>query len=606
MPEFLAVDGEAINDKYALLAASDGTHVLDMNELSTQECFEYLISKDRPKRVIVCFGLNYDVNMWIKDLDREALVTLWTEGRCVYSPPKGNPYMIEWIPAHWLKITKRHHKPVWIYEVWGFFQSSFVKALDSWGFETPDDIVTMKAQRGEFTRNELEKIISYCKLECTNLVRLMNALSAACEVADIVPKQWMGAGSLASALLGKRKWVRPHHSYDSELGPDECKNAILCAYFGGRVEMLKQGVFDWVSTSDIRSAYPYAITQLPSLRNARLQHHKFYNGNYPHAIWRVKWDDIPKKKLKHPNQKFIMPFPVRNHKDIYYPTSGVGWYHACEVEMAMKLGYPITILEGWCLKKEDDTYPFLWVKDIYDLRNKWKKEGIAAEKVLKLSLNSIYGKLAQGMGYVSSPSKYRGKEPPLPKWQSYFWAGEITARTRSRMLEAAIASFDPMMFATDGLFCEATPLEDDSKLGGWELTEYSSLFVARPGVYMAEKEDGSSVVRSRGFNAREVDFHELQQTFESDGIMGSYVYESKRFIGIGTALMRTDFSVWKTWETKPRKITFMPSAKHVDLSTNEIYPFDEPLPESEPYEPKTKKSIEESQINSQEQPLVVI
>lgn len=610
MTDFIAVDGEAIPDRYNLLMCSNGESVINMKELTTPECFDFLLSqvssetgrRHKKKPVFVCFGLNYDVNMWLRDLSREALEAVWSLGEAVYCPKgSGNDwtlwYKLTWLPGHMFRIQK-NGASVTIYEVWGFFQSSFVTALGKWGLEATPEMKFMKSHRGDFSTTEIDRVKDYCLSECNLLVQLMDKLEEACVEAEIVPRQWMGAGSLAGKLLSSRKWMKVAHRYDRDIGPDEAQEPILCAYFGGRVELLKQGEFKHVHTADIRSAYPHAITQLPSLEHSRLVHRKGYNPGEPHALWHVRWSDLHGP---------IMPFPVRCKKTISYPTNGEGWYHACEVYEALNLGYRFEVLEGWVLENDGgDNPPFAWIPDLFRLRAQWKAEDKPAEKVLKLALNSTYGKLAQGVGHKN-----------LPPWQSYFWAGEVTARTRARMLEAAhtVGFENCIMISTDGLFHvnHRAKIADMNKLGGWETGSYDSLFAARAGVYLAEK-DGERIARTRGFYTPkwdsenkvwigEVDFDKLRGEYASHGVYGKLEYESKRYIGIGSALMRKEFSVWRTWEAdKKRVINLMPSGKRV-TPDGAFLPLDERLPPSEPYEPKGRYDSVEDRIQEADQPL---
>lgn len=614
MSDFLAVDGEAINDKYCLLACSDGRSALNLDELSTKACFDFLLDLQEKGKILVCFGLNYDVNMWLRDLNREALEFLWHTGDAVHAPRNTRDpekwYKLGWLPGHRFQI-KQGARKVTIYEVFGFFQSSFVNACHAWGLETSDELAFMKGQRGKFTDAEIKRVIDYCLSECRLLVDLMQRLRSACEEANIVPREWMGAGALAGKMLADRRDMKIAHKWDDQLAPENAQTPILQAYFGGRVELLRQGEFQHVQTADIRSAYPYAITKLPSLENRELVRVKRYDPKILHGIWHVRWDDLRGK---------VMPFPFRKKKSVFYPTSGEGWYHACEVRIAHELGYTFEVLEGWVIDKKCE-YPFTWVRDMYDIRGKWKSEGLAAEKILKLGLNSLYGKLAQGIGYGNKK----------PSWQCYFWAGEITARTRARMLGLTAQAADvPIMIATDGIFFDAPyKIKDENELGGWETGTYDALFTARAGVYLAEHEleqigsDGKCktckesveqpnpkckkhplMVKSRGFYAREVNFHDLREIYAEEGVHGRYEYPSHRFIGIGSALMRTDFTVWRTWEDSVRSLSFMPMGKKVDMSTGEFWPVaTEPGTESEPYEPKGVSDTILERIQATEQPM---
>src|SRR5205823_4313064 len=108
-------------------------------------------------------------------------------------------------------------------------------------------------------------------------------------------------------------------------------------------------------------------------------------------------------------------------------------------------------------------------REIYAERARLKQSGHGGEKVLKLGLNSIYGKLAQGLGY-------KGKAPP---YQSYLWAGMITAGTRAQILNlATLAPEGLVMVATDGIFFDREiPVEVTGGLGGLELEVGEDVFV---------------------------------------------------------------------------------------------------------------------------------
>src|SRR5581483_11037268 len=168
------------------------------------------------------------------------------------------------------------------------------------------------------------------------------------------------------------------------------------------------------------------------------------------------------------------------------------------------------------------------VKDFYRLRRELKKKGDAAEYAYKLALNSLYGKLAQGTGYA-------GK---TPAFQSYAWAGAITSWTRARLLEMMGEAPDDVIFtATDAVAFTADPgFADSPELGGLERKEWQRLFVAQSGIYHAVDETGTELARSRGFFVRDLDFDVMRAIWHREGRFGSYQHNSRRFIGIGTAL----------------------------------------------------------------------
>jgi hypothetical protein len=465
-----------------------------------------------------------------------------------------------------------------IAEVLGYFQTTFVNALEAWGIGAPGEVAAMKERRATFKMSQLPQIREYCLRECRLLVELMNALAASVNDAGLLPRNpssarsWIGAGSLASTLL-TQNGVDQHHAYDSDIGTRSAvESAVLGAMFGGRIEMLAAGVVPSAATRDIRSAYPHAITLLPSLAGARLRRvpGKAYQPGAD-AIWRVTWDA---------GTNPIVPFPARKPDGtIWYVRRGSGCYHACEVDAAMSLGYDVQVREGWTLRDHATAPGFAWVRDTYNQRARLKQAGHPAERALKLALNSCYGKLAQGFGAS-------GK---LPRFQSYYWAGQITARTRARMLIAANRSRLPVMISTDGIFAARTQMRGSVRptLGSWEPGTVKDLFSVQPGVYHGHKPDGE-VRRSRGFRSVEMDWEQLRQGYADHGLDHVQVFQSRRFIGIGVSLARNRPDVWRTWVQDGRSLCLFPDRKRVGERQgyhHPLLPFDGPI-QSEPYTPK--------------------
>lgn len=541
LPDFIAVDGESFTEnnthRYVLLAASDGRYQFDAKGLSTVRCFETLLGLPK-KHTIVAFGWNYDVNMILRDFDNESLVRLWKLGWV-----KWKGYRVEWIPNKIFTVSSNKRR-VRVYDVFGFFQSSFVKALEAWGFGEQTSMEAMKEQRSSFDSALKRQVIDYCLGECRDLASLCNSLSEALQTAELTVQSWIGAGAIAASLLGK-EGVDAHHASESQF-PEATTSPILRAYFGGRVELFQQGIYPRVWDYDISSAYPSIATQLPSLADCEWRRKRKYDPDIEYALWHVRWN-IPE-----PHR--IMPFPYRMKGQIYYPREGEGWYHAAEVRAALALVPGVEILSGWQLVPSTHTKPFDFVPRVYLHRQQLKKQGDAAEKVLKLGLNSLYGKLAQGVGY----------EGQTPKYQSFFWAGMITAGTRARVLELIAHNPDALvMVATDGVFfTEPVDVPTEGGLGGLNLTILDDVFIAQPGIYQATV-DGDTLGRSRGFFTREIDFDDLRAGFLEEGPHYVGKFDSERFMGLGTMMITGKRDMWRTWVKSERRLSLYPSRKFI-------------------------------------------
>lgn len=594
MTIFVAVDGEAVGPRddarYALLCSSTERPLWSADGLRTKRILDYLMALQNPREEVICYGLNYDANQWLVDLPDPYLRELWTTGRAVW-----RGYKLEWVPSRWLVIS--HPKTggwVKVQEVFGFFQTSFLDALERWGIEVPDALRREKAARGTHTPQDRARLTSYCRDECAKLVTIMERVADAAERAGCTPHThtWIGAGALAGTLL-RTNGVQAHHQHDRALTDDqEAIAAIMTAYHGGRVEVFRQGRQASVATLDIRSAYPSALRTLPSLAGARLVPRRRFRMEALHAIWRASWS-VPDHE--------IMPLPVRSEGAIWWPRNGSGWYHACEIRAALHAGYPITVGGGYELAtRSGSVRPFDFVDSLYAARARFARASDPAESILKLGMNSIYGKLAQG--YKGN----FGKPEDPPRWQSYWWAGELTAQVRARMLTTLLSVRRPLFVATDGVYADNSPVQPSRHLGGWKTGRVDRVFVVQPGVYQAHTGD-KVTAKAAGFFHSHISYDELQDLWDSEGVDGVYRYESERFVGLGTALAGENLDAWREWQRFKRNIFLRPRRKDTVYHDGEAvsYPKLHAPGDSEPYTPKIRllESIDPDKEQGMDQPL---
>lgn len=553
---FRALDGEGITvrgeHRYVLLGTDDDA-IADEHGIATIDALDFIIRQAQRRALLVAFAFNYDVNMLLRDVPHEQLETLWRNGD-VDVELDGQRYFVEWIPGKLFGVATTHpltgkRLAAKVWDTWGFFQSSFVKALEAW--EVDDEsgtIEQMKKQRSKFTWAQLDEVRAYNARECVLLCELMNRVRDALHDVELRPRSWLGAGSIASALLLKHA-VDEHVVRDGARSPTLDEDVLLRAYFGGRTEVFRQGSFDEGAGWDINSAYPAAAVTLPSSRGA-WKRRRDYDPDARWAVWRVAWrlDD----------STIVAPFPFREKRAIYYPLRGAGFYHAVELNAAIAAYGPdcFDVSSGYVFEPADDVKPFEFISDVYAQRQQLKAEGHPSEKVLKLGINSVYGKLAQG----NSRSGLR------PRFQDYFWAGYVTAWTRAKVFAAIMQAPEHVCsVATDGIiFSGREPsLVEGAGLGEWERTAYRHLFIAQPGMYYAHA-GRKTVKRSRGFFTREINFPALLRTWLEDGPEGVQRCRTHRFVGLGSALMRTDFGAWRSWEDGVRTLSLYSARKYYD------------------------------------------
>lgn len=451
-----------------------------------------------------------------------------------------------------------------IYDVFGFFQKSFVGALKEFKIATEDEleeIERMKLQRGNFKLDDLDSILHYNMKECELLVRLMELVSDRLESIGLKLHSWHGAGAVAAALLNKKKVKKHVNKPEGE----EHHLAVMSAYFGGRINCAKVGEFGKVYGYDIISAYPSIMKNLASLQGMIERETDSFIPDYPYAVYHVKWNIDRRHK--------ITPFPFRS-KDgkIDYPYCAEGYYWYYEVNEALKQ-FPgqIEIVKGYVFENIGvDSRPFEFIGQMFEERKTLKANGDMAQLCIKLGLNSLYGKTAQGIGY-------RGQPPPF---QCYIYAGMITSGTRAMMLSAAMQNEESVIsFATDGIVTQ-TPLDLNltNSLGNWELTEYESAFLIKPGFYqLTEAVDTSPkwhppltphkhMKKVRGFPPSAIDFDVLRAAWKKDGLNAVVKVVVRNFIGMKS---RSVNRPWLSWMESPKAINYWPSKGEPELLTTE-------------------------------------
>lgn len=577
--EFIAWDGEGAeaDGRYVLLANSLGESIWRDEGIGTTEALRMLVTtaEANPEAVHVCFGASYDVNQMLRDVDRIELTTLWAGGtirfgrfELTYRPRKSFT-VTELGDAKFVRYRTRTGRLRWkkdvrrrmtLWDVFGFFQSPFVDALRK--YLTPNELTGLseiaagKAARGGFRLHERSEIESYNALECDLLVKLMERLRDHLREAGLPVKRWDGAGAVAATLLarqGAKDALAPL--------PQEVERAAQHAYAGGRMEVVRYGThLGPVFHYDINSAYPTAMLELPRLAGGQWEH---LDGNHIHqlksfSMIRARW------RLRARVEPELYPFFYREPGGaICYPPEGEGWYWAPEYALAWQLmgsAYEGTIepLECWTFHPAKRDRPFLWVRGVYEQRARWKRQGKGAEKVLKLGINSLYGKMAQQVGYGAGR---RGGRPPF---HNLAYAGYITSRTRATLLEAAMQ--DPasvVMLATDALYATAPrALATGKELGQWDAHEHSALVVAQSGVYWTRDHVGGEEFWRegefrRGFDRGSVSSDKVRAAWRRG--RSSMTARSTRFVTLGSALASdARFEDWRSWRTIDRRLALTP------------------------------------------------
>ena len=585
--------------------------------LKTEDIFEFLLNcRQYDSTLVVSFAFTYDVTKILSDIPLDVLQQIADGGG--NAGTKWGKYEIKCRPRKWFEITdlsagKRqngsrmeYRRRVRVWDVFTFFQSSFVNAL--WGAkelfdpEVIREIASMKNKRSHFEDESTEDILRYCYRECRYLSVLCRDLLTHMDTVKLHPNSFDGPGGLASTWF-KREGIKDHISL---AGLPE--DVALAGYYGGRFEISHVGYIGDAYAYDINSAYPHITRNLPCLAHGEFRKtDRFESGKV--GIYRVgartqgnRFAPFPfrvskelSREQREENRRNDVPTKAEIDRNIFtlsagtvcFPHGGERWVWQDEVEVAIRhYGEDaIPVHEGYVYEQKCNHLPFAKLTDIYDERVRLKNAGNGAQKVLKLLINSLYGKTAQSIGWrlVKKNGEWTAERPPF---QSYIWAGLITSGCRAMVLDMALShGADVVSFATDGIISRTKipGVEDSKALGGWEVEEYRNVYLFQSGIYTYEsydhvldenqnktgRKEWTRHTKTRGFALRDLPAERMIEAWED----GAWYVETepynhvtgdgpRAFIPLKLGLQRSDpLSIIGQWVPSKKRISFDPSKR---------------------------------------------
>lgn len=552
---FLALDGEGVTkprnltQSYVLVGASDGGSVSEEirnddpagdAQLSTEECLQFIVDLEKkyPSHIKIAYSFNYDINMIVHQIPENRHQRL-IDGHWV----SYRTFKIRWIHGKWLEV-RQGGVYVIVFDVFSFFGASFEFAchqyLDDMTEKETAVLEEGKRLRGTFTLDQMDSLmLPYMRTELDLMQRLMTRLRDLIDALDIPLKSWHGPGAISSALLHKHNVIAARPVEDRP----EVRDASQYAYAGGRFETFRTGLYEGkVYQYDLRSAYPYALTQCPVLTDEFNHDARPAQGRTvpPFSLNRVRFYDTTAERTG------INPFPMRTRSgSLFFPNMVETWVWGPEYNAALKHRPDALELVEQVTFPDDGRRPFRFLERLYQQRLDWREQEHPAELVVKLGMNSIYGKLAQRVGWDRD-------NMVGPHWHQLRWAGFITSLCRSMVYDAMMQAPDRIIAVeTDGIFSEVPldlPLGD--QLGQWEAKEYDAIMYAQSGVYFTLEGDDWSTGKTRGFSSNKTHAATARRAVDK---LEPLVTMQTRFHGLRGSLGTDE---WRSWQQHPHVVSW--------------------------------------------------
>lgn len=574
--------------------------------LSSQMMLDYVVAtgKRYPHAIHVGYGFRYDGNMMLQDFDERQIVRLYKEGSLRYNTSDGATWRLRWIPGKTLTVTRRYGRArdakdtVTISDYSSFFGAKFIDTCEKLlGDELSDaDRLTIehgKQERGNNTWEDLPEVLHYWQAEIVLMRRVFERFRDVMCKAGFPLKDWYGPGALANAIIHNYK-MRPKMAgaqITSGAMPDAVHQASKHAFFGGRFELFQAGrTVGPIYAVDIGSAYPHALRMVPDLSPEK--------GEWVHVDKpaRIERFGFYRLRFLSPNPAIAetrpMPLPWRDNRGmITFPASVLGWYASPEAKML--IGTRGTeVLEGWYWRSYGEPeFPWKFLEEMYERRMRIGKKNLMSMP-FKLGPNSIYGKLAQTVGWDKEKMlPPRSHALPIAAW--------VTSMCRAMLYTAMRRQPDKIIAVeTDSIITTAHPSELGIKLGDslgeWEATEYEEIVYVQSGMYHVKKDGKWLGTKSRGLQASEYTIDAAMEYLRtclpnSDNLDG-YTWPplrlttKPRFIGAGAA--RASAQNFKdmhcVWQEQTREIGIGNTGKrrHIpamcDACQRGVSPWDEP------------------------------
>ena len=407
------------------------------------------VAAAHPNAIHLGYFFQYDQNMIIWSLPWPAKLAIYQRNVCRVTR-NGKKYFIKCIFGKTIRITRidgDNKVSILIEDIAHFFGTKFTEAYESL-FPKPLDpdnwaiVVEGKKLRADMLYEDMPRVRRYWRAEILALKELACEFRRLMLDGGFMLTEWYGPGALANYIRRRHNLVVHERCGKQEHMPPAVHEASKGAFYGGHIEQYQLGVIQGpIYQYDRNSAYPSAFCNVPSLseggewrRVGAISADEWWARSdlrNRFSVFRVRWRGASSSyEFSHGNT-LIQPLPHRSTRGtITYPLRTEGWYWTPEVAVAMKLAKTrdrqCEIIDGWTwIPKEPVEFPWeVLMNDLYSTRLRLKDERNPVQMGYKLSMNSLYGKMAQRAG---------GKDK-APQSHTLPIAGYVTSDCRAAVM----------------------------------------------------------------------------------------------------------------------------------------------------------------------------
>lgn len=291
------------------------------------------------------------------------------------------------------------------------------------------------------------------------------------------------------------------------LPPMSIVYASLHAYHGGKNNFpVKKGLYKNVQCIDIKSAYPFAMSQFPSFTNPDL--YQKFTAKHPHTMRSVPPFGVYKISGITP----LTPWPAifdNAFKPVFGPFRDV-WTTGFELNEALRSGLvECSSCSGYFYDAEEDKEPSTFASYVQHFYKQKESAGISKGErdFYKLLMNSLYGKFIETRG-VSSLLNVRydvdkdeqefSLELMTGTLFNPFIAALITGHTRAYIHRLEL-DFQAIHTSTDGIMTRGkiSQSEISKDLGGLSVEASGDVLLLRNKLYIVYTRQRDTAAKDR-------------------------------------------------------------------------------------------------------------
>lgn len=454
--EIRGFDTETVAGRASLVTDSGGSH-LKFPE-STEDCLEFLCTRDNEPTVNGFWNIDYDLRAILKFCTKKQLENFY-----FFKGGEFGQYKIKWIPHKAFKVRSGKH-------YWNFYDFA-----QYYGYIRLEDAAPkfLKKEKMEldtkvWTEKEFEQ-----KFE-TILPYALNDSVLCKGLGEYSQKAFATAGvsfnkPISNAYLSENYFRKNCYIPRLQDVPIKAVEYAFYCYRGGRFEALKRGHFDELHQHDIKSAYPFQTAGLLDCtkgiwKNATdFEHGRAYGfyhvrikDNSEHIALTNDYREFERNNVSHYSRGEQTTFLTQAELE-YFDSEGLGKF---------------TVLGGVYFRPYAELHPFQIINKLYLERKKGEMQNYS----FKVIMNSLYGKFFQ--------LTQKENEWVTGNLFNPIYASVITSNTRLELLKKSRGHEDSVvMYLTDSILSEKKLCGESETLGDWNYEGKGEGVVLGTGVY---------------------------------------------------------------------------------------------------------------------------